>query len=187
VPDATVHIDGLEELQRALKASDRAMAAGLRSGLSAAGQTVRSEAQQRVPYVTGKLSRAIRPGSVQGTGLAQSIEVGIAPGMGSPSRGRSGPKGAATNPSGGQNTSDPQVYGPVVERGSGPRVIRPRTAKALRFTVGGSVVFAKVVNHPGTRAKPFLVPALTENVDLVSRRIFTAIERVVADIARKSA
>lgn len=44
--------------------------------------------------------------------------------------------------------------------GSAPHIIRPRRARALRFEVGGRVVFATKVNHPGNRANPFLVAAL---------------------------
>lgn len=161
------------------------MTVALRAGLQAAGQTVRVEAQHRVPYRTGKLSRAIRPGPVEGYGTAQSIRVGIAPGGGSPSRGRSGPKGLATNPLGTQNRSDPQVYGPIVERGSGPRVIVPTRKKALAFTVGGQTIFAKRVNHPGTKAHPFLVPALTENEAKVSRRVFDRVIAVLATFGRR--
>lgn len=53
-------------------------------------------------------------------------------------------------------------YAEYVHDGTRPHVIRPRTARALRFTVGGQVVYARVVNHPGTRAKPFLDRALRE-------------------------
>lgn len=47
-----------------------------------------------------------------------------------------------------------------VLNGTRPHRIVPRTAKALRFTVGGQVVFAQVVNHPGTKANNFLKEAL---------------------------
>lgn len=47
-------------------------------------------------------------------------------------------------------------YAAPVHEGSRPHIIRPRTAKALRFEVGGRTVFAKMVRHPGTRARPFL-------------------------------
>ncbi|WP_327415386.1 hypothetical protein [Streptomyces sp. NBC_01233] len=46
--------------------------------------------------------------------------------------------------------------------GTRPHVIRPRRAKALRFDMGGRTVFAKKVNHPGTRANNFLGDALRE-------------------------
>jgi len=44
--------------------------------------------------------------------------------------------------------------------GTRPHVIRPVRAKALRFTVGGQVVYAKVVFHPGTKPNDFLREAL---------------------------
>lgn len=53
-------------------------------------------------------------------------------------------------------------YAPMVHDGTRPHIIRPRTKQALKFTIGGQVVFAKVVHHPGTRARPFLDRALAE-------------------------
>lgn len=53
-------------------------------------------------------------------------------------------------------------YAAMVNDGTRPHVIRPRRAQVLRFQVGGRVVFARVVNHPGTRARPFLDRALRE-------------------------
>lgn len=47
-----------------------------------------------------------------------------------------------------------------VLNGTRPHIIRPVTAKALRFTVGGQVVYAQVVHHPGTKANNFLKEAL---------------------------
>ncbi|MFF3096828.1 hypothetical protein [Streptomyces cyaneofuscatus] len=44
--------------------------------------------------------------------------------------------------------------------GTRPHVIRPRRASVLRFELGGRTVFAKRVNHPGTRANNFLLRAL---------------------------
>lgn len=43
--------------------------------------------------------------------------------------------------------------------GTRPHQIRPVRARMLRFTVGGQVVFARVVSHPGTKANPYLVDA----------------------------
>ena len=47
-------------------------------------------------------------------------------------------------------------YGLYVEFGTQPHEIRPVNAKALKFKVGGNDVFAKVVQHPGTRPQPFI-------------------------------
>jgi len=53
-------------------------------------------------------------------------------------------------------------YAQAVHDGTRPHVIRPVRAKALRFKVGGRVVYAKLVNHPGTKGRPFLDRALRE-------------------------
>ncbi|MDN3056844.1 hypothetical protein PH213_20280 [Streptomyces sp. SRF1] len=47
-----------------------------------------------------------------------------------------------------------------VLNGTRPHLIRPRRAKALRFKLGGRVVFAKLVRHPGTKPNDFLGKAL---------------------------
>lgn len=62
-------------------------------------------------------------------------------------------------------------YAGYVEHGTRPHEITPNAKKALRFAaspggrrltgaprVGASVVFAKRVHHPGTRAQPYLIP-----------------------------
>ncbi|WP_280329602.1 HK97 gp10 family phage protein [Nocardia wallacei] len=51
-----------------------------------------------------------------------------------------------------------------IEEGTRPHVIRPRNARALRFEIGGRVVFAQRVNHPGTAARPFLRDAVREEL-----------------------
>ena len=51
------------------------------------------------------------------------------------------------------NDADYALY---VHEGTRPHVIRPRFRQALRFQVGGSTVFARRVNHPGTRGRPWL-------------------------------
>lgn len=51
-------------------------------------------------------------------------------------------------------------YAAMVHDGTRPHVIRPRRKRALRFQVGGRIVFATRVNHPGTRPRPFLTRAL---------------------------
>ncbi len=69
-------------------------------------------------------------------------------------------------------------YAAYVERGTRPHVIRPRNRKALRWAAngasarlsgsprsGGAVRFAKRVNHPGTRAQPFMLPGAIKAVE----------------------
>jgi hypothetical protein len=47
-------------------------------------------------------------------------------------------------------------YAAAVHEGTRPHVIRPRTAKVLSFVWRGERVAFRRVNHPGTRARPFL-------------------------------
>lgn len=44
--------------------------------------------------------------------------------------------------------------------GAAPHVIYPRRRKALRFLSGGRIVFARKVNHPGSKGTHFLTRAL---------------------------
>lgn len=54
-------------------------------------------------------------------------------------------------------------YASFVHDGTAPHQIRQRPGgPVLRFMVGGRVVYARVVNHPGTAAKPFLDRAVRE-------------------------
>lgn len=54
-------------------------------------------------------------------------------------------------------------YAAAVHDGTGPHQIRPRRpGGVLRFEKGGEVVFTSYVNHPGTRAQPWLREAMEE-------------------------
>lgn len=54
-------------------------------------------------------------------------------------------------------------YASYVHDGTRPHRIEPRSAGGvLRFQMGGRTVYARYVNHPGTRARPFLDRALRE-------------------------
>lgn len=47
-----------------------------------------------------------------------------------------------------------------VIKGTRPHQIRPRTRQVLKFTTKRGTVFARVVNHPGTKPNDFLTKAL---------------------------
>lgn len=55
-------------------------------------------------------------------------------------------------------------YAPVVEEGSRPHTILPSKKRMLAFKINGKMVFARKVNHPGSRPYPFMRPALEQNV-----------------------
>lgn len=48
-------------------------------------------------------------------------------------------------------------YAPIVEKGSRAHIIKPKGKKALYWKGASHPV--KFVRHPGTKAKPFLIPA----------------------------
>jgi HK97 gp10 family phage protein len=50
-------------------------------------------------------------------------------------------------------------YDAYVEFGTAPHEIRPKNKKALAFKSGGNTIIVKKVNHPGTKAQPYVRPA----------------------------
>ena len=123
-------IEGMKKLNRRLDAiSDTA---GL---LKAVQLRAVAEAKQLVPRKTGYLGRSIIPGS-----LSRSFAIV-------------------------QATAG---YAAYVELGTRPHVIVPRRARVLAWPVSGRLsgrprsgspmIFARRVNHPGTKAQPYLLP-----------------------------
>ena len=135
--------------QRQLQARLRAIGEAPQDMLREVGIRSVAEAKKIVPRRTGNLGRTIRIGSLTDT----HVEV----------------------KAGGQLNVG---YAAAVEFGSRPHVIRPRKAKVLAWggarTLGGrlragsrATNFATVVNHPGTKPKPFLIPAFEHALKLV--------------------
>lgn len=56
------------------------------------------------------------------------------------------------------------------EEGTSPHVIVPRRAKVLAFQVGGRTVFARRVNHPGTKAQHWFSKRVNESRWLAALR-----------------
>jgi hypothetical protein len=72
-------------------------------------------------------------------------------------------------------------HAPFVEYGTKPHVILPRNAKFLRFVVrGGGVVFARKVNHPGTRGFRFLHKAHSAAYRIAGQQLSVGMHRVAA-------
>lgn len=79
-------------------------------------------------------------------------------------------------------------YADYVEFGTKPHVIKPKKpGGVLRFQVNGQWVYAKVVNHPGTKAQPFVRPAFDAWVDALGENVAKANVEVFAKEARKRA
>ena len=65
-------------------------------------------------------------------------------------------------------------YAVIVEKGSTAHVIRPKNKKALYWE--GAKRPIKLVNHPGSRAKPFLIPAFESEKDKFIENLKEAIK-----------
>jgi HK97 gp10 family phage protein len=75
-------------------------------------------------------------------------------------------------------------YAGYVEFGTKPHVIRPKKpGGVLVFTVGGTKVFAKKVNHPGTKPQPYVAPAFQAWVDSLGTMAAEANVKVLKDHA----
>lgn len=118
-----------------------------------------AEAKHLAPFKTGNLRRTIRPGRISATqgelvaggalrvGYAGDVERGTRPHVIRPKAGRTGRNGR-----------------PAALAWGGPRTLGGR----LRVSGGvqaSPTHFARVVNHPGTRAHPYLVPGLRKAAD----------------------
>lgn len=60
---------------------------------------------------------------------------------------------------------------PSLEEGSKPHKIKRNDGIPLRIKIDGHWVTVDEVNHPGTKAQPFLRPAITENIEEIQERI----------------
>lgn len=50
-------------------------------------------------------------------------------------------------------------YATFMENGTRPHVILPRNGPFLIFQINGATIFARKVNHPGTKKRPFMATA----------------------------
>ena len=65
-------------------------------------------------------------------------------------------------------------YAIIVEKGSKPHIIRPKNKKALYWEGASRPV--KLVNHPGSKAKPYLEPAFESEKDKFIENLKEAIK-----------
>ncbi|QRY48157.1 hypothetical protein JVX93_16055 [Mycolicibacterium boenickei] len=100
----------------------------LRRRMASLQRRTANQARADVPVRTGNLGRTIGEGPITFTG-PRTVQGSV------------------------HATAD---YALHLHDGSRPHVIRPVKAQALRFQIGGRTVFAKLVRHPGTKARPFL-------------------------------
>lgn len=69
-------------------------------------------------------------------------------------------------------------YASHVEGGTEPHVILPKNGQFLKFNIGGRTVFARKVNHPGTKPHPFMGQAYLKAERVLRRDLEVGVERV---------
>ena len=65
-------------------------------------------------------------------------------------------------------------YARLVEEGTRPHIIRPKNKKALYWE--GARRPTRSVRHPGSKAKPYLIPAFEKEKDIFVKNLKEAIE-----------
>ena len=140
-----VEVEGFEQISSRLGRSRTLVLGALNRTLRRAGAHFVPALKSRTPVRTGKL-RASTRFQLKGTDESMRVEV------------RQGARSAAG-----------VMYRPFVTGGTRPHEIRPVNAKALRFNIGGRTVFAKRVNHPGTKPNPYHEDTLREELPEITR------------------
>jgi hypothetical protein len=98
------------------------------------GNLTQTLARQHVGKKTGKLAKSIKP-------YLTSASTGLVMRVGSDNK-----------------------IALLHHEGTRRHIIRARNARALAFVWHGKLVFRRSVNHPGTRANPYLVIAMSQAV-----------------------
>ncbi|MDD3927281.1 MAG: hypothetical protein PHT33_11555 [bacterium] len=65
-------------------------------------------------------------------------------------------------------------YGPYLELGTPPHIIRPKNKKLLAWQSSGDAektIVAKEVHHPGTRPRPIIRPTLMAHLDGIKQGV----------------
>lgn len=60
-----------------------------------------------------------------------------------------------------------------------PHVIRPKKAKALKFSIDGETVYAKSVNHPGSKRSAYWNQGVQEALAVTQRRVEPEVRRAI--------
>lgn len=127
-----LQVEGLQEVLRSARDADRELERGIHQAVGDACSDGAAEARSRAPIRTGKLASSIRGRLVTG---GTKLAVGFV-----------------------EAEADHAIF---VEEPTAPHTITPkREGGLLRFQSGGKTVFAHSVNHPGTKAQPFMAPSV---------------------------
>lgn len=74
-------------------------------------------------------------------------------------------------------------YAPYVEFDTKPHVIKAKNARMLRFKINGRTVYARQVNHPGTKGQRFVRDSFQAWVDSIGELVAQANISVIEEAA----
>lgn len=64
--------------------------------------------------------------------------------------------------------SNDVYYASYVHNGTKPHVIRPKNSPILVFEINGqTIITSKPVNHPGTKAQPFITQGIDDSIPMI--------------------
>jgi len=147
--DIKVEIVGLDKLKSALKRAPVVALSEIGKAMQKSALTIQSNAIKEAPVNKGH----------GGGNLRQNIKV------------QSVTKTKAVIRSGAK-------YSLFVEEGTKPHQIRPRVKRALADT-RNKLFFGKLVNHPGTKANPYMQRALKKSMLKVNEFFKKALDNIV--------
>ena len=156
----SVEVKGLDRIARNFGQGDLIVRGAMNRMLRRIGKELRPVLKHHTPRRTGKLANST-VFQIQGAPDRQVLEL---------RQGARSPGGA--------------FYGEFVRKGTSPHVIGPVRAKFLVFNVGGKVIYARQVNHPGTRANKYHVRALRQSRSAIDGIVAEENDKIAADLTR---
>lgn len=149
----TVKIEGLDELKNGLDSAVSDIPQQINWAMVQSVNVVKNSAQDYAPYKTGTLRRSIYT-DVQDNGFTGIV------------------------------AQDPDVadYGVYMEYGTGPHIIEAINKRVLADQ-SMNLIFGKIVHHPGTAPRPFMSPAIEDNIDTIQGYFSEAVKRLIDTIA----
>ncbi len=149
----TLKIEGLDKFRDDVHRGAAEIPGQIRYAMAKAVNAVKNTAQPMAPFKTGNLRRSVYT-EVQNNGFKGIIGV----------------------------DANAAPYGIYMEYGTRPHAITAVNKRALA-NVRANIVFGKIVQHPGTAARPFMAPALEQNTDIIKGYFSDAILKIVQIMA----
>ena len=177
-----MRLQGAAEIETLLKllpgkVAKKVVVSALRQGGNVIAKQAKTNLQSHGSVVTGALAASIKTINVRNPsqGSAQ-VKVGIV-----------GKKLSVVRP--GETKPrriGPGTYAKWVEFGTGEHRIEAN-GKTLAWDAGGSTAFARTVDHPGAKAKPFIRPAVDTKGAAAAQKVVAAAAKGIAREAGKLA